>query len=218
MSDRNQPLRAVGGASRLRKAGVALVAALSLATCASAARAADVTYGFRNGQAAIMLKGEIADGDAMKVSRTMGAIRQAGSNVAVLAVDSPGGKVGEGVIIAELVRTQGVSTFIPSNARCASACFMIFAAGRNKVVGDNVAVGIHSASEHVMQRASSDGTAHETVTETKTSEVITEQVAIYVQKLGVPHYLAVRMQETPANDVTWLSNADLEAMGVTFSR
>ncbi len=203
-----------------RRGGFVGIAAAALAAfilpCA-AADAAQITYGFRGNDAAIMITGEIEPGDAMAVSRTMGAVGATGHRLAVVALNSPGGRVSEATIISDMVRTQGLSTFIPNNGECASACFMIFAAGRGKVVGDGVMVGIHSAAETVMVKGPFDARETSVPTMTANSQVITAEVVNYVQTLGVPRYLTTKMAQTPANQIYWLNNDDLQAMGAAFS-
>ena len=207
--------RKVGGWRRAR-VGAAAAAIAATAAFTVPARAAEVTYGFRGDDASIMVAGEIQPGDAMKVSDMMGAVARSGHRLAVVALNSQGGKVADAVVIADMVRTQGLSTYIPPGGECASSCFMIFAAGRSKVVGPFVMVGIHSASETVMEKGPSDGRPIPVVAMTPNSRAVTTEVAGYVRNLGVPTYLSTRMAATPTNSIYWLTNDDLRAMGVAF--
>ena len=65
---------------------------------------------------------------------------------AALVLNSPGGSVLEARDMARLIRALRVSVVVPDRAVCASACFLLFAAGRDKVAEPGAMIGVHSAS------------------------------------------------------------------------
>ncbi|MDB2518680.1 hypothetical protein N9X54_00465 [Planktomarina temperata] len=56
-------------------------------------------------------------------------------NVELIILDSPGGDLGAGIFIAELVAAKGINTWIEKDAFCASACSLIFLRGQRTLVG-----------------------------------------------------------------------------------
>ena len=61
--------------------------------------------------------------------------------ITVVELDSRGGYVGEALHMARLIRARGLDTV--SFGRCASACTLMFAAGRNRYLGPNAKFGFH---------------------------------------------------------------------------
>lgn len=61
--------------------------------------------------------------------------------IAAIVLDSPGGDLNAGIAISELVSLQGIQTWIPENAECASACALIFFAGNPRRLEGRV--GVH---------------------------------------------------------------------------
>ncbi len=63
------------------------------------------------------------------------------NNIETVVLDSPGGDVYEGLQIAAMIHDQGLSTFVPENALCASACAYLYFAGKERIAeGD---LGVH---------------------------------------------------------------------------
>ncbi|MGD9740137.1 MAG: hypothetical protein AB7U48_12145 [Bauldia sp.] len=62
----------------------------------------------------------------------------------VLVLASPGGRVGAAGAAMDVIRAHGLSTY--TNADCASACTLLFAAGRERVIGPDGRLGYHAAS------------------------------------------------------------------------
>jgi hypothetical protein len=97
----------------------------------------------REDGSALYVTGKIGEGlgDAVKESLSRNrAIR-------IVVLDSPGGKVGEAMRIAELVKLRHVSTGV--NNRCASACTFIFAAGRERILLPPARLGFHGCSDYL---------------------------------------------------------------------
>ena len=93
-----------------------------------------------------------------------------------------------------------MSTNVGQNATCASACFLIFAAGETKYAFVRARIGVHGASEN--------GTG---------SRRGTKAMAHIAEQLDVPESIIRRMVNTPPNDVTWLSLNDLRLMGADIN-
>jgi hypothetical protein len=125
--------------------------------------------------------------------------------IAGILLNSPGGNVAEGFRLARIVRDAKMAAIVSDGAVCASACFIVFAAGSEKFAGYAARVGVHGAV--------SDGSQHET----DQSRAATIIMARAVKELGVPPGIIGQMVVTPPNQVVWLSPDDLRSMGTTMT-
>jgi hypothetical protein len=77
---------------------------------------------------ALHLSGRIVSGDDIRFREALAA-----GPVTLVTLDSGGGAIGPAREIARAIRTSGATTVIDaSRSRCASACTVIFAGGRNR--------------------------------------------------------------------------------------
>jgi hypothetical protein len=72
---------------------------------------------------------------------------------------SPGGKILEGVRLADLIRFGKIATTVPGSSQCASACFIAFAAGSNKYASYTASVGVHGVSDESGEETTEAGAA-----------------------------------------------------------
>jgi hypothetical protein len=100
--------------------------------------------------------------------------------VVTIRLNSSGGNLYESAVIAEIVRKGKISTSVLSNSVCASACFVIFAAGNKKFAHYTAQIGIHGASD-------------ERGRETVQSNAATVGMARAVKDLGVPANIIGKM-------------------------
>lgn len=80
--------------------------------------------------------GQIENGDYFHLRRMLRR-----HSVDVIVLDSPGGSVFEALQMAGIVHDQGLATYIPVNANCASACAYIYFGGRTRISDGNL--GVH---------------------------------------------------------------------------
>jgi hypothetical protein len=116
----------------------------------------------------------------------------------LIVLDSPGGVLGEALLIAEEVRRRGLNTLVAARSSCASACAIVFLAGRTKYLGAGGAIGLHMASY-------ADGRA---------DPEATELMAAYLRELGVPGSALRAMAATAPSDIRWLTTAERQAVGI----
>ncbi len=64
-------------------------------------------------------------------------------DVRIVRLESPGGRVAEGLALGTLLRDRNIDTFV--NAECSSACVTAFAGGARRIIGTHARVGLHSA-------------------------------------------------------------------------
>jgi hypothetical protein len=181
-------------------AGLALLAVPG--ACANAASLG--TAALRSGDVAIVLDGDIAAGDGDAVEALMKESNDSGKLVAALRLDSPGGSLAESVKIAALVQRTKIAVVVNSRARCASACFLIFAAGTEKYVGYGAAIGVHGASDKYGRI-------------TPRAAAATVSMARMVREFGVPPGIVEKLVVTGPDEIVWLSVDELRSMGAVIT-
>jgi hypothetical protein len=152
----------------------------------------------------IALNGDVAEGDADAVEALIRSANQNGRLVAALRLDSPGGSLNEAVKLADLIRRAKLPTMVAAGSRCASACFIVFAAGIEKFANYEAAIGVHGVS---------DKAGHETAQ----TEAATLAMARLASAYGVPPRIIGQMVVTPAQDMAWLKPDDLRSMGAIMT-
>jgi hypothetical protein len=144
-------------------------------------------------QIVLVMSGMIGPGAYEKFRRSV-----ARSRPDVLVLEGPGGVMVEAMLIAEEVRRRGIRTAVAPNGRCASACAIVFLAGRTKSMGEGSAVGLHSAS---LANGQADPMA-------------TKIMAAYLGQLGVPDGTLRRMATTAPSDIRWLTPSEQRALSI----
>ena len=182
----------------------ALVFGLALALAPLATEAATLrSFSPSADKVVVFLQGEIGPGDGDRLIALIRAAREANRVVSSIRLNSPGGALREGVRVAAIVRSGQIATVVPNGAICASACFVIFAAGTERYVSGTASVGVHGASENGQETAG--------------SSAATIAMARIVKGLGVPPAVIGKMVVTPPSEVVWLTADDLRAMGVSVT-
>jgi hypothetical protein len=154
----------------------------------------------REGRVIVSISGEIDVGDTEALKATIKVANNAGKLVSSLRLNSIGGNLLEGVKLAEVVKFAKMATNVGQGATCASACFLVFAAGETKFANYSAKIGVHGASD---QTGEESGTA-------------TVSMARFAKELGVPPAIIGRMVVSPPSEMVWLSPADLQTMGTTM--
>lgn len=179
---------------------VHVVASIALVLTPSAGQAMNFAFKPLEGkpsQGVITATGEIQPGDDEKLHGLVAALP--GNTVLLgIALSSPGGNLVEGIRLATTIRSTGLAT--GANGVCASACFLMFAAGAKKFVFEGARIGVHSASLHGV--------------ETVGTQAVTTQMARKAADLGVPPAIIGKMVTTAAESMAWLSPDDLRSMEV----
>lgn len=155
----------------------------------------------RSGHVVIAVTGRIEIGDAAVFVSTVKQAGTAGKFVDRVQLNSPGGRLREGAMLAAAIRSGKLATLVGADAVCASACFLAFAAGEPRFAAPGALIGVHKASEN-------GGL------ETRASGAATRAMAQFAKELGVPSSIVARMVATPAKEIGWLDSRDLHAMGV----
>jgi hypothetical protein len=153
--------------------------------------------GWSGGRLNVRLSGIIQPGDGARAQAFAQTIL-VGTPVRVI-LDSPGGDIITAGSIAPIMLGAGVATYVSAGTECASACFLLYAAGRERSYGPGALIGVHSAANGAGQ-------------ETASSEAMTTRMARAYQLLGVPPAIIGRMVATKQPDMAWLTPAELASM------
>jgi hypothetical protein len=152
----------------------------------------------------VALNGDIANGNAGAVEALIKAANDGGRLISAIRLDSPGGSLTEAIQLADLIRRAKLPTIVAAGSHCASACFIVFAAGIEKFASYDAAIGVHGASDRF---------GHETAR----TEAATLAMARIAGAYGVPPRVTGQMIATSAQSISWLTPADLRAMGAIMT-
>ena len=185
----------------MQKWGIAVsgLVRAGLALSVSIANAAEIkSFNLKDDSVEISISGNIVPGDIDALRASIKAANDAGKLVTSLRLNSEGGNLLEAVRVADWVKSSKISTKVGQSATCASACFLIFAAGETKYANISARIGVHRASEKgVVSRAA------------------TTSMADVAKELDVPWSIIRRMINAPPDEVEWLSLTDLRLMNVS---
>jgi hypothetical protein len=137
---------------------------------------------------------EIAGGFKYGLADDFSKILKASRQIKVVHLDSLGGRVGEAIRLHDLLRMQGVDTYVAEG--CYSACTIAFAAGRNRFIGKDARLGFHAPAFPGMSKDELEAAA-------------TEQKRIFI-KSGFHRSFVDKALSTPSSDI-WTPSAELMA-------
>jgi hypothetical protein len=177
-----------------------LFAFACVATACWSASAADLTTTLsRENKTIVFLNGELAQGDASRLRDIIRASINAGRPVSGIRFNSAGGSLLEGVRLAGVIQNTKIATVIASGATCASACFIAFVAGSQKFVSATATVGVPGAADKFGQDAAGE----------------IPPIVRVVKDLGLLDAIVEKMLATREDEISWLTQDDLRAMGAT---
>ncbi len=117
----------------------------------------------------------------------------------IVTLTSPGGSINSAVQIGDQVRKRGMSTFVPGDRKCTSACALIWLAGVPRTVGDYPQIGFHAAYDPTTRQESGVGNA---------------VVGAYLRDLGLSYKAIVFMTRKGPTSVEWLTPDLAKELGV----
>jgi hypothetical protein len=189
----------------MKKLLASFVGAASLAfACVPTASAAE----FRQTGEAILLNGDIVDGDAARLFVAYEAGRRSGPAPIILVLNSPGGDVLPGAKVAEVTRTLGLSTVVAYDDNCSSICMLVFAAGVKRFYDPNHStLGVHSVMSYTadLQGTEDDG-----------AMAATTWLARSMKYYGASDTVVAKLVMTPGSDMAWLTIDDLAGWTVAI--
>ncbi|ERF83108.1 MAG: hypothetical protein C207_03702 [Bradyrhizobium sp. DFCI-1] len=184
---------------------LSILQVLGAAIFSTAAIAAELSSVSLKGDITIVaLSGDVAQGDTEAAEALIKAANDGNRLISAVRLDSPGGSLAEAIKLAGLIRRAKLPTIVAAGSRCASACFIVFAAGNEKFASYEAAIGVHGVS---------DKFGHETAQ----TEEATIAMARVASGFGVPPRIIGQMVATHAHEIAWLTPDDLRAMGAIMT-
>jgi hypothetical protein len=127
----------------------------------------------------------------------------------VVLMSSPGGRLGQAIIMGEIIRARGLVTAVGTadaaghvtRSYCASACVLVFAGGKPRLGVEGSALGVH--------RFTTSSPGRDPVAETQRTAGM---VLSYMTKMGVSSAVVTAMSET--SEVRWLDPQQAAAMNL----
>jgi hypothetical protein len=157
------------------------------------------------GRVFVDVVGKIDDGDFETFKKKTDQIYliRAPKKQVIVTVMSHGGLIAPAMQIGELVLERGMTTFVPGDRTCASACTLIWAAGFPRTVGDTPQIGFHAAWDENTGRESGAGNA---------------VMGAYLSNLGFTYKAIYFMTNKGPTSLEWLTPDLANEKQVTWSK
>jgi len=146
----------------------------------------------------ITIKGYINDEDAARFAKIADA-----NPWAAVVLESAGGRVIPAIEIGRKVRAMKAVTFVGAKQMCASACGLIWLAGRERFIYNSSRVGFHA-------------TYTATGTSLDVSAAGNALVGGYLRDLGYSDAVLVYASMAPPKGMQWLTAEDADRLGITY--
>jgi hypothetical protein len=121
---------------------------------------------------------------------------------AVVVLSGPGGSLLAALAIGKEIQERQLSTLVPADAECASACSLIWLAGSRRMLAKGARIGFHAAS-----LGRSDGSRVET-------HEFDGLLRSYLNSLGFAADATATIVATHSAFVRWLDPIELRANGI----
>ncbi len=149
----------------------------------------------------VLLHGTIADGDA---ARFADWLQQRPDLPVSIALNSPGGDVGDALAIGRLIRDRNLPVVIASGAVCLSACPYILAGGQERAVSRAAFVGVH-------QHYFGENTYLPAFLLMSNIQSGQGEVMVFLGEMGIDPMMMAKALVTPPEDIYILLPEELEA-------
>jgi hypothetical protein len=115
-----------------------------------------------------------------------------------VVLDSPGGAVDSGLIMAYMIHDRGLATVVPDGSNCYSSCAFAFLAGSERLVAGRL--GVHQLSGNTTVRSEID--------------IGLREVRTALDDFGVNRRVYALMMRTPFREMYVFSGRDLVEWGI----
>jgi hypothetical protein len=119
---------------------------------------------------------------------------------ATVIFNSDGGNLIAGMKIGQLIRLRKFETWIPNDAKCASACAVAWLGGTRRLMGTSALIGFHAAAR--------DG---------KESGIGNALMGKYLADLGFSYNTIAHMTKATPNSMTWMNAREAERIGIELT-
>lgn len=148
-------------------------------------------------QRGVLIQGTIQQGDYAKLIAFVRHPDNYGRFARTVFLDSPGGDLVETVKMAHLLEKSHAATHVVREARCYSACFILWMSGVSRNVSAGATLGVHRINVKV------GGKALDPSSERFAS--IARRVENYMAALGTPRTILDKMNATSSADMFVIS-------------
>lgn len=146
----------------------------------------------------ITLKGDI-DASDVAVFRNL-TLRY---KEATVVLDSNGGMLAPAIEIGKIIRIAGYDTTVPYDGTCASACALVWLAGKSRWVSDHGRVGFHAGYRTTNGKPEESGVAN-------------ALIGNYMTLLGLPTKAVLFATMAGPNEIAWLKPDLKDKTGIDF--
>ena len=150
----------------------------------------------------MVINGEIKEGDGINFIR---ALVSSPTPIKLLRLNSLGGEMVAGKVIAAMTRTMMLNTVVGNKDTCASMCVLIFAAGIKRMHFSTGSIGVHSLGSYYPNVNQSF--------EDDSAKADNTNIAREFKRYGTPDSIIGKMITTPHDNITWLKTNELAAEG-----
>jgi hypothetical protein len=169
--------------------------ALTLLTVGSVcAQAANISVTPSEGTVLVFVDGDLGPTDADDFKSKTSFLSKA-----IIVFRSDGGNVIAGIQIGESIRLKAFTTFVPENARCASACALAWLGGTQRFMASGAQIGFHAAYNAKSGQETGVGNAI---------------VGAYLNKIGLPYEAVIYITQAAPSSMTWLSVSEAIKRGI----
>jgi len=158
---------------------------------------------------AVRISGKIEKGDYHKLAKFIAPLKNDDISDAFLNMvflNSPGGDVAEAMKIANLLNMSLGSTMVAKDDICFSACVILWAGGVTRSLDNSAKLGVHRLS-----------LTRNEISVKKTEKAVmpaSQSVESFLVRVGIPHKIIDKMNETSPTDLfiidnKWLTQEDL---------
>ena len=193
--------------ARIQALKMALIGATIIVLAEGSSIAATITVHAPDGEGRVFVDvvGKIDNGDFETFQEKTDQIYPIGAShptkLVVVTLMSYGGLIAPAMQIGELVRKRGMSTFVPGDRTCASACALIWVAGFLRTVGDVPQIGFHAAYDVDSGRESGAGNA---------------VMGAYLRDLGFGYKAIHLMTHKGPTNLEWLTPDLAKEVGIAW--
>jgi hypothetical protein len=120
----------------------------------------------------------------------------------IVTLVSYGGRAYPALQIGDRIRNRGMSTFVPGDRTCTSACATIWLAGVLRIVGDTPQIGFHAVYDPATRQETGAGNA---------------VVGAYLRDLGIGYKAIEFMTRKGPASVEWLTPELARELGVAWA-
>lgn len=125
-------------------------------------------------------------------------------DVTSVSLDSPGGSLDDAIVMARMLRENGIATAVENGAICASSCPLLMAGGTARSAGAAATVGVHQFyAESVLNADPAQAMAD--------AQLTTARIARHLEAMGVDPTLWFKALATPPQSLYYLSPRELSA-------